>query len=394
MKMVAMLACSILVFVVAPCPAGADGMVFRTVGAQVDVQATRQRAVMWHRGAEWEIHIQPVFDRQHGRAAWVVPFPVQPDVQPGEIELFEQIELLTSPMFVKLRSESSSGFFSCGRMASDSAVATGGDAYVKVWDRGVVGELDYVVLSAETGDRLVDWLSAEGFEVPDGAGRLLSDFEIEGVFFFAARLSTAADPEKPLAPVRFLLPGMDPPAYPLRLTSLGVPPGDSLDLTVWVIFQEAQAYWPDSHSCMQFGYRRPRSRQEFDEALDELFTGQPDGLVVLHSQRLAQNGMMNRQICRYYGACVSFSQIGLEAPESWCREIDEINFDGSRVLRLQARLFAEGMAEDLVLSPVPSHEIADVSNVYVVYDGDLANAGLMGLVAAGFMLSMRRRRRR
>ena len=78
-----------------PAAALADGMAFTVVGANLDVRATEQRAVMWLRGGEWEIHIQPVFPRDAGGAAWVVPFSVQPTVEPGNADFFDQLELIT-----------------------------------------------------------------------------------------------------------------------------------------------------------------------------------------------------------------------------------------------------------------------------------------------------------
>ena len=85
----------------APSQASADGMVMPEVtGGSSEVIATEQRAVLWQRDGIWEIHIQPVFDRQAGGAAWVVPFPVMPQVLDGNGDLMDQLELLTAPIFV------------------------------------------------------------------------------------------------------------------------------------------------------------------------------------------------------------------------------------------------------------------------------------------------------
>ena len=52
--------------------AWADGMAFYVTGGSSDVRATAQRALLWLRQGTWELHIQPVFEREAGAAAWVL----------------------------------------------------------------------------------------------------------------------------------------------------------------------------------------------------------------------------------------------------------------------------------------------------------------------------------
>ena len=55
--------CIFLAMLLGPAAAMADGMAFTVTGVSMDVRATEQRAVMWLRDGNWEIHIQPVFPR-------------------------------------------------------------------------------------------------------------------------------------------------------------------------------------------------------------------------------------------------------------------------------------------------------------------------------------------
>ena len=380
-----------------------DGMSFKMVGADVEVRATEQRAIMWLRNGSWEIHIHPIFERGAGRSAWVVPFPVQPEIHQGSMDFFEQLELLTSPVFIRVCSDGSGGGFGCFFFgaAGDSGRGTpSGSGYVKVWDRGTVGELDYVVISSLEGSSLVDWLETEGFEVSEQAQTALEDFETQEVFFFAARLSADVDPDKPLNPVRFVLPEMDPPAYPLKLTRLGVPDETSLELTLWVISPDGN-FVPDAHS-----YGRledyPENREEYDTALENHYSRYlpEENLALLYRQQLEQDLMVYHQACSWDGDCMSFEALGIDAPDTWCQEIEEIRNSLAWVSRFQGKLTAYNMADDLSLSTISDY-VDPVFNIYQSFacDGQLATAGCLVLLGIGLLFRRRtnghgKRRRR
>lgn len=334
--------------------ASADGMTFRLLGAEAEVQATEQRAILYKPDAQadWQLHIQPVFDRQAGAAAWVVPFDVLPVVSEGSTDFFDQLELLTTPVFLRvcITSPDNNGCFGCSdagdKMGGDGELV-GADALVTVWERDQVGGLDYVLLSAADGDSLATWLEAEGFEIGAGASALLSTFETEGVFWFAARLAVSADPAKPLPPVRFDLPGVDEPTYPLRLTTLGVPEGQRLGLTLWVIHPEyAPAWAPSSRGAFP---DRPSDRQEYDEAVESFFDQHPGQLLNLYGGRPADLGAANMRICPEMLDCLSYEDVGLEKPQRWCPEILTILGNGQWVARYEGRLGPDSLDSDLVM---------------------------------------------
>ncbi|MFH1132399.1 MAG: DUF2330 domain-containing protein [Pseudomonadota bacterium] len=348
----------------------ADGVMYRTTGGSVDVKATAQRAIMWHREGRWEIHIQPQFEREKGSAAWVVPFPVKPTVHEGNEAFFSDLELITSPMFAETCYESHSSFGCMG--AEDTGANKGGnilvgESGVKVWEHSEVGDLEYVILSAEEGEDLGAWLEKEGFELPPGADDLLSIYNAEGAFFFVARQSAKADPQKPLAPVRFVLLEMETPTYPLRMTALGASATEKLDLTIWVIVssENYQDYFvPGSHPFRELNFH-PRSRQEFDAALDSFFaTFSSETFVVLSSlqsydiRSVAVDGRVNGG---YHD--ITFSDLGIDAPASWSPELFEIGRREQGVFRYQARLSADAMAKDLTLGLTTS--LPYVQNVYI-----------------------------
>ena len=391
---------SVILFIAAlllfPAAALADGIAFTVVGAEMDVRATEQRAVMWLRDGEWEIHIQPVFERDAGAAAWVVPFPVQPTVESSSADFFDQLELITSPVFLKVCSEDSDGLFCFGCMGDrgDTLGPEGdlsGRIHVVVWEQGQVGDLDYVILSADGGDNLVAWLDGAGYQLPPGTQDTIADYETEGVYFFVARLSEDADPEKPLAPVRFILPDMQEPTYPLRLTALGVPAGQKLDLTLWVVFPHEQAFLPESHP-MRGLKDVPRDIEEFDEEFDEVIADNPSGvMVLLFGGMVRWSGVLGGQFCWDF-PCVSFEELGMEIPD-WSEEIREIDQGEYWLYRFQTRLSAGSLAEDLTFEPAENGQNAWVSNIYIEYTCKQV-AAMTWLLVLGMGLGVLRRIRR
>jgi len=388
-----------LTLLLLPIAASADGMTFTVIGADMDVRATEQRAVMWLRNGTWEIHIQPLFPRDAGGAAWVVPFPVQPTVEPGNADFFDQLELITSPIFVKVCSEDSGGLFCFGCFGAKGDEAglgegdTTGTIRVIVWEQGKVGDLDYVILSAFGGDNLVEWLNTQGYQLPPGAQEVIAGYETLGVYFFVARLSQDADPQKPLAPVRFVLPGMDPPAYPLQLTALGVPDGQDLDLTLWLVYPKDHRFAPNSHPVRKLG-SVPRDVEEFDEALEKVFTDHsPDTLASLYGKIIYGSGVMFGNFCDNY-PCVTFEELGIELPYSWSEEFREIHNREYWLHRYQARLTASAMAKDLVLQESTDQELEWINNMYVEYTCKENVAAMTWLLVMGMGLGLLRRIRR
>ena len=387
-------ALTLLVILCFPPMALADGIAFTVVGAEMDVRATEQRAVMWLRDGDWEIHIQPVFPRDAGGAAWVVPFKVRPTVESSSADFFDQLELITSPIFAKVCSDNDGGLFCFGCMGDRAGGLGDGDASgtirVFVWEQGTVGDLDYVILSAFGGDNLVEWLNVQGYQLPAGAQAVIADYETEGVYFFVARLAADADPQKPLAPVRFILPDLHPPTYPLKLTALGVPAGQELGLTLWVVFPENQGYEPDSHPVRKLN-DTPKDIDEFDQFLGKVFADNPGSLALLFGGMVRHSGVLDGYFCWDY-PCVSFEDLDLEAP-AWTSEILQIDYSGHRLFRYQARLSATGMAKDLTLSPVDPSQLDWASNIYVEYTCKQV-AAMTWLLVLGVGLGLLRRIRR
>jgi hypothetical protein len=377
-------ALAIVTSFLAPSLALGDGIAFQTTSASTEVRATAQRAIMWLRASTWEIHVQPVFDRGTGQSAWVIPFPVRPTVSESNAELFDQLEMITSPVFMKTCYESHSDEFGCmTKSVLDGASSLAGgppSTSVQVWERGDVGDLDYVLLSATDADSLVDWLTAGGYVLPAGMDTAIAQLDTEGQFYFVATLDPTADPGMPLTPVRFVLPDMQDPTYPLRLTGFGAPGGETLDLTLWVIATRLDMYMPVSHphgtldDLFPGWENRARDIDELDDQVDTYFESEGnDRFLLMAALDYAEslwNILENGQVCNVDFACVTLEALGLTAPDPWSDELLEIQASGQWILRYQARLDAAAMATDLVLGPGSPDGMWWMPNVYTEYLGD------------------------
>jgi hypothetical protein len=398
--------------------AGADGGFYEpsvsVVGTDVYVKPTVQRAIVWLRDDVWEIHIQPVFDRNRTEGAWVVPFPVRPEVYEGSDYLFDELESLTAPVFLQTcwnpgGGGGDEGGCSCAR-GDDDDEGSGGtevelesDIYVRVWERGQVSSMDYYVLSAETGDDLARWLETEGFHVPAGAQELIADFDAEGAFFFVSRLSPEANPTAPISPVRFALPGLSPPSYPLRMTGLGLPEGETLELTLWLVFpgesvdapEEAVGYVPANRPYATLwevpDYHRepPYDRTGYDAIVDEFFEGF-SSYTMLVTTYLDLDFKLTyyegRQIDSRGHTVPDNRIVGFGGSAITSGELKEMVDRKYMLFRYLARFPAEAMRDDLVFSDISFEYLPWAGNVFERSVGpcdELEEAQSAGTLAAG-----------
>ncbi len=353
-----------------PVPAAADGgmTVTHFEGAEVAVQATEQRALLWLRDGTWELYIEPRFQRGPGAAAWIVPFTVKPTVEAAAPELLEQLDLITSPIFLDLCVEPKCW---CGcpgapdtTEGGSDGILKGGTSTVTVWEQGVVGALEYLVLSTMDGDSLPEWLDAQGYALSTGMAAALLDLEAEDSYFFVARISADADPARALAPVRFVLKGLDAPAYPLRLTRSVVPEGETLGVTLWLAAPHETGDWvPVSRPWLW-----PRAL--FEGAKDgnfgpEWVEGAQDsyfvrtlgrGLACTFHDQVRNPPAMGGQAYPYAnqdlwngesGTTIDWGAAGITLPETWSDEVLEMNEDQVTLTRWEARFSAGALEEDL-----------------------------------------------
>ncbi|MBM4371241.1 MAG: DUF2330 domain-containing protein [Deltaproteobacteria bacterium] len=339
----------------------------------VAVEADAQRAALWFRDGAWELTIQPSFPRGAGAAAWLVPFPVVPEVSGASAGFLDALETLSAPVFVPYCVEEAGGgrsFFGCGGAAGGGGDARTGPAAsgVTLWAAGTTGALEWVVLEAPGAAALLDWLSTEGYLAPpavEEAPELL-----DGQVVFAAKLTGAMDPDEPLPPMTFRLPGVayGDVTYPLRLTA-AVAPEEGTELLLWVILpQDAAPLVPRSVRWLPHTGPGDTTLAQWEADVEVLRAALPPagGLVLEYAGRPGIGPLFLRAPLVAPGGWTEVlpADAGLELPEAWPGEVEELGQDGAVVLRLRGRLTAAAMAGDLGFQPAAEGEIPALDAIH------------------------------
>ena len=344
--------------------ANADGFMFQPMAATGEVRADAQRAILWLRDGQWELSIYPVFSRDAGDSAWVVPFPVRPTISEGSADLFDELETITAPVTIEFCYEPHcccpGDEYYCDVGAAGEGDPGSATPDVDVWERGTVGSLDYVVLSSADGDSIAAWLGENGFVIPDGSGDTLDTLAAEGSFFFASKLSVDADPNVPVSPVTFALPELEDPMYPLRLTAAGAPEGEGMELILWVVTPKDQVHAVSN---------------DFEPTIDF------HGVLAFHPFVEYSMDCVDLDIPSdydwIYAWCVDFTMFGYELMYPYSAPLQEI-LDGEYVVtRYADALDAEEMAQDMhfAANEDPDFEISDARwdmtyNIHGIDGGD------------------------
>ncbi|PRP91837.1 hypothetical protein ENSA5_52750 [Enhygromyxa salina] len=227
---------------VAPSPASACGGTFCDTGPQVmPVDQSGENILFWIDEGEaegephTEAHIQIQYEGDPERFAWLVPVQEVPEVLVGSQALFDNLLAGTVPtLTINTRFDGDCGSGSgigCGVAFNEVGLAEGDDGGggagfgdegegegPEILDRGFAGAFEYVVLSGDSVEVIVDWLDAAGYAQDPDAPPILDEYLQEGFVFVAFKLrgGTGVNEIHPLA-IRY--PGVEP-CIPIRLTRI------------------------------------------------------------------------------------------------------------------------------------------------------------------------------
>jgi hypothetical protein len=157
-----------------------------------------------------------------------------PEVLVGSQALFDNVLAATVPI-VTLTSRFDGNCGTAGpavgcALGDDAALAgdggfgeTGGDEGVgdedpDILDRGVAGAFEYVVLTADSIDVIVDWLDEAGYQQDADAPPILQEYLDEGFVFVAFKLRGGTGVGE-IHPIAIRYPGIEP-CIPIRLTRI------------------------------------------------------------------------------------------------------------------------------------------------------------------------------
>jgi hypothetical protein len=186
-----------------------------------------------------EAHIQIQYEGDPESFAWLVPVTQVPEVLVGSQALFDNLLGATQPTFtINTRAAggcaSSNSGVGCafgddavagefGSFSSDGGETGGwgedeGDDGPDILDRGFAGAFEYVILTADTIDVIIDWLDESGYAQDPDAPPILEEYLQEGFVFVAFKLRGAAGLDE-IHPLALRYPGVEP-CIPLRLTRI------------------------------------------------------------------------------------------------------------------------------------------------------------------------------
>jgi hypothetical protein len=166
---------------------------------------------------------------------WVLPVAADQDVDialadPSFFDMLAGVTQITLQAPAGAGGGGGGGGIGCG--GGDFASAGGGpsDTRVVVYQQGVVGPYETVVVGGEDGASLVDWLQERGYAVPEEMIPTIMHYLDQDMAFAALRLSPGEDIQQ-MQPVRVTTPGLVP-AFPLRMVAAGIADDVSLELFV------------------------------------------------------------------------------------------------------------------------------------------------------------------
>jgi hypothetical protein len=228
----------ILAGTLAPRLADACGGFFCDSGPQImPVDQTGETIVFWvdESGSEphTEAHIQIQYEGDAENFAWIIPVTSVPEVMVGSQQLFDNLLRATVPTFTVNTQTfgdcSGQTGIGCGSVAvslgedsffaGDSGPGDGdGDGGPEILDRGFAGAFEYVTLTGDSVQEIVDWLDMNGYAQDPDAPPILEEYLQDDFVFVAVKLQAGAEVEE-IHPLAIRYAGTEP-CIPIRLTRI------------------------------------------------------------------------------------------------------------------------------------------------------------------------------
>jgi hypothetical protein len=208
-------------------------------GPQVmPVDQTGESIVFWidHSGSEphTEAHIQIQYEGDAENFAWIIPVTAVPEVMVGSQALFDNMLQATVPTFtINTTSIGDCNSFGigCGGFADsalgglENASSFAGDSGgggesggPDILDRGFAGAFEYVTLTGDNVQEIIDWLDANGYAQDPDAPPILEEYLQDNFVFVAVKLKSGADVSE-IHPLAIRYAGIEP-CIPIKLTRI------------------------------------------------------------------------------------------------------------------------------------------------------------------------------
>jgi hypothetical protein len=220
-----------------PEPAHACGGMFCDTGPQVmPVDQTGEAILFWvdRSGPEpyTEAHIQIQYQGDAEDFAWIIPVTAVPEVLVGSSALFENMLQATVPTFSVSQTSvgdcSGESFGFCGGRFPPFGEDEGFESFFSsgdgdgdgpdILERGFAGAFEYVTLTGDNVQEIVDWLDANGYAQDPDAPPILEEYLQDDFVFVAVKLKGGVDVSE-IHPLAIRYPGVEP-CIPIKLTRI------------------------------------------------------------------------------------------------------------------------------------------------------------------------------
>ncbi len=186
--------------------------------------------------------------------ALVVPVPVvlqQEQVRVGDPEIIKRLDDFSAPRLVEYFDPDPCMFTVTGNgglainagdiLLTDQAAIATGSLGVTVEARFTVEEYDVLILSAKESNGLETWLKQNGYQLPQGASRLLQPYIRQNMKFFVAKVNLEEFQQTGSQFLRPLMIAYESPRFmlPIRLGMMNAT--TEQDLIVYVLSPKGQA---------------------------------------------------------------------------------------------------------------------------------------------------------
>ncbi|WNI27040.1 DUF2330 domain-containing protein [Streptomyces sp. ITFR-16] len=207
-------------------PAYACGCGAMVVDRNSTVSVDRETSVVDWDGTTEQIVMQLTVRGNAPDAAWIMPVPHRATVKLGDASLFSDLRALTAPVTETRHyfwpREKDWPFGGSGHGSGDGAAAPSAGAPVQVVGRERLGPFDVARLAATDPAALENWLSENGFELPDRLAGALRPYVEQKWEYVAVRLApqeSGGALRGTLDPLRLKF-ASDRLVYPMRLSKL------------------------------------------------------------------------------------------------------------------------------------------------------------------------------
>lgn len=165
--------------------------------------------------------------------SWVVPVPAVPELDVAEIESFDELSMLTAPVFIPPMMPDCAPIV---MMAMSESASMEDDGGVEVLASGAVGPYLYDVITSPDPQAMIGWLRDNEYRIEPEMEPLIAVYNEEGMVFLAMKLQPdeGADDIQPIV----MTYASTQPMIPLRLTAVAANP--NMTVLSW-IFAEEQA---------------------------------------------------------------------------------------------------------------------------------------------------------